>query len=162
MNKFRQPVVAVSHGYIGLDTHSKTAKNVADIFNKIYTSDAQLSKRILFLSAHWEGHSNGIEISKPAAPEMFYDYSGFPAVSYELVYGAKGDSAFATRVNDLLSQSSIASKLVERPYDHGTFVPMFLTRPQADIPIVIMSANDRTLNAKAHFEPSRQFVTKKR
>ncbi|KAL3660185.1 hypothetical protein V7S43_014716 [Phytophthora oleae] len=50
MKKFRQPVVAVSYGagplwlldegYVGLDKHSKTAKNVADIFNKIYTSDA--------------------------------------------------------------------------------------------------------------------------
>ncbi|KAL3660186.1 hypothetical protein V7S43_014717 [Phytophthora oleae] len=83
---------------------------------------------------------------------MFYDYSGFPAESYELVYGAKGDPVFATRVNNLLSQSGIASKLVRRPYDHGTFVPMFLMRPQADIPIVTMSINDRTLNAKAHFE----------
>ncbi|KAL3656503.1 hypothetical protein V7S43_018650 [Phytophthora oleae] len=81
----------------------KPPRTFADIFNKIYTSDAQLPKRILFLSAHWEAHSNGIEISKSAAPEMFYDYSGFPAVSYELVYGAKGDPTFATRVNDLLS-----------------------------------------------------------
>ncbi|GMF41214.1 unnamed protein product [Phytophthora lilii] len=99
MNKFRQPVVAVSHGagplwlledgFVGLDKHSPSAKNVADIFNKIYMSDAHLPKRILFVSAHWESRSSGIEISKSAAPEMFYDYSGFPAESYELVYGAK-------------------------------------------------------------------------
>jgi 4,5-DOPA dioxygenase extradiol len=162
MNKFRQPVVAVSHGagplwlldegYIGLDKHSQSAKNVADIFNKIYTSDAQLPKRILFVSAHWEARSTGLEISKSAAPDMFYDYSGFPAESYELVYGAKGDPAFAARVKDLLSQSGIASKLVDRPFDHGTFVPMFLMRPQADIPIVTMSINDRMLDAKDHFE----------
>ncbi|KAE9338841.1 hypothetical protein PF008_g11864 [Phytophthora fragariae] len=121
-------------------------------FNKIYSTEDQLPKRILFVSAHWEARSTGIEISKSVAPDMFYDYSGFPAESYELVYGAKGDAAFAARVKQLLSQSGIASKLVDRPFDHGTFVPMFLMRPQADIPIVTMSINDRMLNAKDHFE----------
>ncbi|GMF47535.1 unnamed protein product [Phytophthora fragariaefolia] len=162
MSKFRQPVVAVSHGagplwlldegYVGLDKHSQSAKNVAAIFKKIYSSDAQLPKRILFVSAHWESRSTGIEISKSAAPDMFYDFSGFPAESYELVYDAKGDPVFATRVKELLSLSGIASKLVDRPFDHGTFVPMFLMRPQADIPIVTMSINDRMLTAKDHFE----------
>jgi 4,5-DOPA dioxygenase extradiol len=161
MNKFRQPVLAVSHGAgplwlleegaAGLDKHSASAKNVAAIFSKLYSSDAQLPKRILFVSAHWEARSPGLEISKSAAPEMFYDYSGFPAESYELVYGAKGDPAFASRVKELLSKSGIASKLVDRPYDHGTFVPMFLMRPEADIPIVTMSINDRLFDAKDHF-----------
>eukprot|EP00644_Phytophthora_capsici_P004208 jgi/Phyca11/7112/fgenesh1_pm.PHYCAscaffold_17_\ len=135
MNSFRQPVVAVSHGAgplwlldddtAGLSKNSQSAKN-------------QLPKRILFVSAHWEARSTGLEISKSAAPEMLYDYSGFPPESYELVYGAKGDPA-----------------LVDRPYDHGTFVPMFLMRPQADIPIVTMSINDRMLDAKDHFELGR-------
>ncbi|ETI49507.1 hypothetical protein L914_06452 [Phytophthora nicotianae] len=162
MNAFRQPVVAVSHGAWplwlldegaeGLDKHSQSAKNVADIFSKIYSSDAQLPKRILFISAHWEARSTGLEISKSASPEMFYDYSGFPAEAYELVYGAKGDPAFAARVKKLLEQSGIMSKLVDRPFDHGTFVPMFLMRPQADIPIVTMSINDRMLDANNHFK----------
>ncbi|KAH7476711.1 hypothetical protein KRP22_000641 [Phytophthora ramorum] len=162
MNKFRQPVIAVSHGAgplwlldeapAGLGKGSHSAKNVADIFSKIYSSDAQLPKRILFVSAHWEARSTGIEISKSAAPEMFYDYSGFPTESYDLVYGAKGDPEFAARVKELLAKSDITSNLVDRPFDHGTFVPMFLMRPQADIPIVTMSINDRMMNAKDHFE----------
>ncbi|KAL3668124.1 hypothetical protein V7S43_006987 [Phytophthora oleae] len=162
MNGFRQPVVAVSHGAgplwllddgaAGLDKNSQSAKDVADIFSKIYSSDAQLPKRILFISAHWEARSTGLEISNSATPEMFYDYSGFPPESYEFVYGAKGDPTFAGRVKELLAQSGITSRLVDRPFDHGTFVPMFLMRPQADIPIVTMSINDRMLDAKDHFE----------
>ncbi|RLN90674.1 hypothetical protein BBJ28_00015400 [Nothophytophthora sp. Chile5] len=162
MSKFRQPVVAVSHGAgplwlldegsAGLDKHCDSARNVASIFKKLYASDAELPKRILFISAHWEARSVGLEISKSASPEMFYDYSGFPAESYELVYGAKGDPELATRVKDLLSKSGITSKLVDRPFDHGVFVPMFLMRPEADIPIVTMSINDRMLDARAHFE----------
>ncbi|KAE9360482.1 hypothetical protein PR003_g173 [Phytophthora rubi] len=162
MNAFRQPVVAVSHGAgplwlldegaANLNKHSQSAKNVADIFSKIYSSDNQLPKRILFVSAHWEARSTGIEISQSAAPEMLYDYSGFPPESYELVYGAKGDPAFAARVKEQLSRSGITSKLVDHPFDHGVFVPMFLVRPQADIPIVTISINDRMLDAKDHFE----------
>ncbi|KAF4137960.1 Catalytic LigB subunit of aromatic ring-opening dioxygenase [Phytophthora infestans] len=162
MNAFRHPVVAVSHGAgplwlldegaEGLDKHSQSAKNVADIFSKIYTNDAQLPKRILFISAHWEARSTGLEISKSASPEMFYDYSGFPAEAYELVYGAEGDPEFAIRVKKLLEQSGITSKLVDRPFDHGTFVPMFLMRPQADIPIVTMSINDRMFDPNDHFK----------
>ncbi|KAG7396174.1 hypothetical protein PHYBOEH_002671 [Phytophthora boehmeriae] len=165
MNKFRQPVLAISHGAgplwllnegaAGLDRHSESAKNMADVFNKIYSSDAQLPKRILFVSAHWEARKMGIEISKSAAPEMFYDYSGFPAESYELVYGAKGDPAFASRVKELLTARGITSNLVDRPFDHGMFVPMFLMRPQADIPVVTMSINDRMLSAKDHFDLGR-------
>ncbi|KAG2531653.1 hypothetical protein JM18_000859 [Phytophthora kernoviae] len=162
LNTFRQPVLAVSHGAgplwllnegaAGLDRHCESARNMADVFNKIYTSDAQLPKRILFVSAHWEARKVGLEISKSAAPEMFYDYSGFPAESYELVYGAKGDPEFASRVKELLTNSGITSNLVDRPFDHGMFVPMFLMRPQADIPVVTMSINDRMLSAKDHFE----------
>ncbi|KAG1690913.1 hypothetical protein DVH05_027372 [Phytophthora capsici] len=63
------------------------------------------------------GGGNSIEISKCADPENLNDYSGFPA-SYELVYGTKGDPAFATRVNDLFSQSGNTSNLVARPQDH--------------------------------------------
>ncbi|POM79196.1 Hypothetical protein PHPALM_3190 [Phytophthora palmivora] len=165
MSAFRHPVVAVSHGAgplwlldddsAGLSKSSPSAKNVAAIFSKIYSSDAQLPKRILFISAHWEARSTGLEISKSAEPEMFYDYSGFPPESYELVYGAKGDPTFAARVKELLAQSGVTSRLVDRPFDHGTFVPMFLMRPQADIPIVTMSINDRMLDAKDHFELGR-------
>uniref|UniRef100_K3WK35 Extradiol ring-cleavage dioxygenase class III enzyme subunit B domain-containing protein n=1 Tax=Globisporangium ultimum (strain ATCC 200006 / CBS 805.95 / DAOM BR144) TaxID=431595 RepID=K3WK35_GLOUD len=170
MNRaFRHPVVVVSHGpgplwllkdgFYGQSSTCEAANNVRTIFNRLYpqaSGDASASvrplpKRILFVSAHWESRRYGFEISKSANPEMIYDYGGFPPESYEVVYGAKGDPQFAARIKDVLAQNQITSTLVERGYDHGVFVPMFLIRPEADIPIVSVSINDR-MSTKDHFE----------
>ncbi|KAK1939324.1 4,5-DOPA dioxygenase extradiol [Phytophthora citrophthora] len=72
---------------------------------------------------------------------MIYDYYGFPDEAYEVNYPAKGDPEFAQKVKDQLEKNNIKAKLVNRGFDHGTFVPMKLIRPQADIPIVTMSIN---------------------
>lgn len=166
MSSYRHPVVAVSHGpgplwllsrgVQGMDKKSEAAKNVRSIFKRIYpNADSPLPKRIVFVSAHWESATSGtFEISKSSAPQMIYDYGGMDREAYEIVYGAKGDPEFAKRVSSLLGKAQIKNKLVERGYDHGVFVPMFLMRPSADIPIVSVSINDG-LDAKAHLELGR-------
>lgn len=159
---FRHPVLAVSHGpgplwllekgFGGMDKHSQPAKNLKSTLAKIYPEYAPLPKRILFISAHWESETSGaFEISITKKPEMIYDYYGFPDESYKIVYGAKGDPEFAPRVQTLLQEARIKTRLVHRGYDHGVFVPMSLIRPEADIPILTMSINDR-LGAEAHFK----------
>ncbi|GAB9468280.1 Udp-n-acetylglucosamine--peptide n-acetylglucosaminyltransferase sec [Globisporangium polare] len=160
---FRHPVVVVSHGpgplwllddgFHGMNKHCEAARNVASVFRKIYGSSPSkqpLPKRILFVSAHWESRRYGFEISKSPAPEMIYDYGGFPDESYEVVYPAKGDPSFAAKIKDVLASNEITATLVERGYDHGVFVPMSLIRPEADIPVVTVSINDR-LSASDHF-----------
>lgn len=166
MATYRHPVVAVSHGpgplwllskgFDGMNSKCDAAKNVRSIFKNIYTAkNAPLPKRILFVSAHWESETNrAFEISDSSEPGMIYDYYGFPRESYDIVYGAKGDPEFAKRVSSLLGKAQIKTKLVDRGYDHGVFVPMSLIRPKADIPILTMSINDR-MDAKAHFELGR-------
>ncbi|TYZ59148.1 hypothetical protein PybrP1_000073 [[Pythium] brassicae (nom. inval.)] len=95
MSKFRHPVVAVSHGpgplwlldegFGGMNKHSVTAQNLRTVFPKIYGGTDTLPKRILFVTAHWEsGTSGAFEISKSRAPEMIYDYYGFPSEAYEV------------------------------------------------------------------------------
>lgn len=161
-NTFRHPVLAVSHGpgplwlldkgFGGMNKRSQPAKNLKSTFEKIYPEFAPHPKRILFISAHWESETNSaFEISSAKQPEMIYDYYGFPDESYKIVYSAKGDPEFASRVQALLQEAHIKTRLVHRGYDHGVFVPMSLIRPEADIPILTMSINDR-LSAEAHFE----------
>lgn len=158
MSSTRHPVVMVSHGpgpYWLLDGElgkdSEAAHNVRSIFRRLYPTDDNLPKRILFITAHWEATgASAFEISISSAPELIYDYYGFPEESYNLDFPAKGDPAFAKDVAEQLSNKGIETKLVERGYDHGVFVPMLLIRPQGDIPIVSMSINDR-LDAKTHF-----------
>ncbi|KAL3668123.1 hypothetical protein V7S43_006986 [Phytophthora oleae] len=162
MSAFRHPVVVVSHGpgplwlltpgYEGMNRHTLPARTLAELFPKLYPDDKNLPKRIFFVSAHFESErSGGFEISSSANPKMFYDYSGFPAETYQVEYPAKGDPAFAQKVKGSLEKNNIQAKLVDRGFDHGVFVPMLLIRPQADIPIASMSINSR-LDNKAHFD----------
>lgn len=157
---FRHPVVAVSHGpgplwllndgFYGKD--SDAARNVGSIFKRLYPTNENLPKRILFISAHWQSKDRtAFEISASSTPDMIYDYYGFPDESYSIRYQAKGDPEFATKVAKQMTEHQIKTKLVSRGYDHGTFVPMMLIRPEADIPIVTMSINDR-FDAQTHFQ----------
>ncbi|KAG2490526.1 hypothetical protein HYH03_011146 [Edaphochlamys debaryana] len=71
---------------------------------------------------------------------MLYDYYGFPDEAYQVVYPAPGDPALAQRVLQLLAAAGIpAAADAARGFDHGTFVPLLLTYPEAKIPVVQMS-----------------------
>jgi 4,5-DOPA dioxygenase extradiol len=156
---FRHPVVAVSHGpgpmwLLDDDTMGKTsapAQALRTLLSKLYPKGEHLPKRILYVSAHFDSESRGFDIASTAQPGMIYDYYGFPSESYDVQYPAKGDPAFAKRVQERLEASKIPARLVDRGFDHGTFVPMLLIRPEADIPIVTMSINFN-LSEKTHFE----------
>lgn len=103
---------------------------------------------IVMISAHWE--EEVVSVSATAAPEMIYDYGGFPAETYEYQYPAPGDSALALEITQLLSAQGIECRLdANRGYDHGTFVPLMLMYPQATIPVVQVSML-RSLNASKH------------
>jgi aromatic ring-opening dioxygenase catalytic subunit (LigB family) len=71
---------------------------------------------------------------------MDYDYSGFPAHTYHLQYPAPGSPAVAARVTELLAGAGIPCRQdPARGFDHGTFVPLGLMYPGADVPIVLLS-----------------------
>src|SRR5260221_4818781 len=75
-----------------------------------------------------------------AHPPMLYDYSGFPPESYEITWPAPGHPELAARVRALLEAAGFATGAdPDRGYDHGTFVPMKLAYPDADVPVVQLS-----------------------
>lgn len=95
-------------------------------------------KAILMISGHWE--SDVAAISSSPRPKMMYDYSGFPQACYQYQYPADGNPELASTVADLLKTHYIACKLdAERGYDHGTFVPLMLMYPKANVPVVQLS-----------------------
>ena len=68
---------------------------------------------------------------------MLYDYNGFAEYFYTLTYPAPGESTLAKTVQGLLHAQGIPAQLDEdRGFDHGTFVPLMLMYPKADIPVV--------------------------
>ena len=71
---------------------------------------------------------------------QLYDYNGFPEWTYRLNYPAPGAPELANKVAETLSAHGYQTEFDrQRGFDHGTFVPMMLIRPEADIPILQMS-----------------------
>lgn len=105
---------------------------------------------ILIISGHWE--EEVITIQSNPAPPMLFDYYGFPQHTYELNFPASGSAKLVSRLVELLNQNDIPNKLDnQRGFDHGTFVPLLVALPNADIPVVQLSLR-ADLNAQAHIK----------
>ncbi|MEN3160831.1 class III extradiol ring-cleavage dioxygenase [Tistrella mobilis] len=95
-------------------------------------------RAILMVSAHWM--TDDFAVTGAAAPELIYDYYGFPPHTYQLRYPAPGDPALAGRVVDLLGAAGLAAHVdPARGFDHGMFIPLLLAAPDADLPVVQLS-----------------------
>lgn len=95
-------------------------------------------RALLVVSAHWEEARPTVMTS--AQPPLLFDYYGFPEESYRLTWPAPGAPDIAARVRELLSLAGIESDAdAERGFDHGTFVPLKVTYPDAHIPTLQLS-----------------------
>lgn len=95
-------------------------------------------RAILMISAHWEEAVPTVTTS--ARPPMLYDYSGFPPDTYRISWPAPGEPALAARVRALLEREGLPSaEDPARGFDHGTFVPLGVAWPDADVPTVQLS-----------------------
>jgi 4,5-DOPA dioxygenase extradiol len=96
-------------------------------------------KAIVVVSPHWM--TRGRAVKSPARFTTWHDFHGFPEELYALEYEAPGDAALRDRVLGLMQGAGIP---VERSddvkLDHGVWVPLLLMYPQADIPVVQVSA----------------------
>jgi aromatic ring-opening dioxygenase catalytic subunit (LigB family) len=93
---------------------------------------------VLVLTGHWEAPT--FKVSSSARPTMIYDYSGFPAHTYEVVYPALGSPQLAQRVAELAGAAGIdMMQDPERGFDHGTFTPLAIMFPDADVSVVQVS-----------------------
>lgn len=93
---------------------------------------------LLVVSAHWEEPVP--TVMSGARPPLLYDYYGFPPASYEIQWPAPGHPGLAERVRALLGQAGFeTASNGERGFDHGTFVPLKLAFPAADVPVVQLS-----------------------
>ena len=77
--------------------------------------------------------------------------SGFPSYTYapHLTYPAPTDLPLADRVVELISSAGETCRRANRGFDHGTFIPLKLALPEANIPIVQLSLQ-KSLNFEKH------------
>lgn len=93
---------------------------------------------VLIVSGHWEDEA--FAVASSPRPPMLYDYHGFPPYTYEVRYQAPGAPALARRIAALIEAAGLPARLdAERGFDHGTFVPLQVIYPAADVPVVQVS-----------------------
>lgn len=93
---------------------------------------------VLMISGHWEAPRFTVQTNPN--PPMLYDYGGFPEFTYHLQYPAPGSPEVAGRVIELLTAAGIdAAGDDQRGFDHGTFVPLYVMYPDAEVPVVQLS-----------------------
>ncbi|MHA1565160.1 MAG: DODA-type extradiol aromatic ring-opening family dioxygenase [Alphaproteobacteria bacterium] len=138
----RLPALYIPHGggpcfFMAWDPPD-TWSRMADYLRGVSADIGQRPKAILMISAHWEAAQ--ITIQTNPAPPLLFDYYGFPDATYRLEYPAPGSSALVARIAALLRQEDIPFREDgKRGFDHGTFIPLKLIFPEADIPIVQVS-----------------------
>ncbi len=140
----RLPVVFVPHGGgpwpfvpTGIGSEAEQA-DLKRYLQGIRDLPRQAPRAVLVISAHWEEAQPTVMSGE--RPPLLFDYSGFPEASYQLTWPAPGDAKLATRVRELLGAAGIDSaENRERGFDHGTFVPLKLAYPDAELPTVQLS-----------------------
>ncbi|KRW61951.1 DODA-type extradiol aromatic ring-opening family dioxygenase [Pseudomonas sp. TTU2014-080ASC] len=95
-------------------------------------------KAIVVMSAHWE--SQDLRVSSSSQPHTWHDFGGFPPELYALQYPAPGNPQLADDIVQRLNDAGLPAKPdPQRPFDHGTWVPLRLMYPEANIPVVQVS-----------------------
>jgi aromatic ring-opening dioxygenase catalytic subunit (LigB family) len=154
----RMPVVFVPHGggpwpfvEMGLPKHE--LETLAAYLRGVHDLPPEPPKALLVVSAHWEEEVPSVMTSP--RPPMLFDYYGFPDESYQLSWPAPGSPALAARVRTLLDEAGILSAEDDtRGFDHGTFVPLMLTYPKAEVPAIQLSLK-KGLDPTQHIEIGR-------
>lgn len=128
----RMPVVYISHGspMVGIETNPYTAAL------RRMGESLPTPKAIVIVSAHWEAPAP-IRVTGSEAPQLIYDFYGFPKELHALLYPCPGKPELAAEIVTLLSEAGLKAQLdPKRGLDHGAWIPMKLAYPAADIPIL--------------------------
>ena len=128
------PSLFVSHGAPNLIIRNSEARD----FLAAYGQTLGKPRAIVSVSAHFPSSRPTVIVDEK--PEMIYDFGGFEPELYEIVYPAPGDPLVAVKVAGLLDAAGLAPALGRnRGFDHGTWVPLKLMYPDADVPVVQLS-----------------------
>lgn len=133
-----QPSLFISHGSPMLALQpGASGPALARIAAKLQRPDA-----IVVVSAHWE--SEALRVMSNPQPQTWHDFGGFPAELYQVQYPAPGSPQLAEDIVQRLQAAGLATTTDDRrPFDHGSWVPLSLLYPDADIPVVQVSLPSR-------------------
>jgi aromatic ring-opening dioxygenase catalytic subunit (LigB family) len=137
------PVVFLPHGggpwpFVDLGMKPSERAALSGYLRSLRGLPPEPPRALLIISAHWEEAVPTVMTGEK--PPLLFDYYGFPAASYELTWPAPGAPWLSARVQELLKRAGIDSASdARRGFDHGTFVPLLLTYPEAEVPTIQLS-----------------------
>jgi aromatic ring-opening dioxygenase catalytic subunit (LigB family) len=137
------PVVFIPHGggpwpFVDTGFPQADVDDLKQYLRTVASVPPRPPAALLVVSAHWEASVPSVMTSPH--PPMLYDYYGFPPESYRITWPAPGHPELARHVEQHLRQAGFhTDEDPARGYDHGTFVPLKVTYPAADIPVVQLS-----------------------
>lgn len=133
------PTLFLSHGAPNLVLHNTEAHR----FLKSFGAALPRPCAILVATAHFATATPALTADE--RPETIYDFGNFEPELFRMTYPAPGAPALAERAAALLGEAGIAAGTVhDRGFDHGTWVPLRLLYPEADIPVVQLSVQPRS------------------
>lgn len=129
-----QPAVFLPHGAPDLALSDIPASR----FLRDYFNDRPKPKGIVIVSAHWEATS--LQLTTGSELETIHDFGGFGPALHALRYPAKSAPWLIEATKVTLRDAGIAvQENRRRGLDHGAWIPLKLTLPKAEIPIVQLS-----------------------
>jgi aromatic ring-opening dioxygenase catalytic subunit (LigB family) len=137
------PVVFVPHDggpwpFVEMGLPKADVDRLAGYLRSVRLVPAVPPQALLVVSAHWEEPVPTVMTAE--RPPILYDYYGFPPESYTITWPAPGTPSLASRVRALLNAAGIRSAADStRGFDHGTFIPLKLAYPNADVPAIQLS-----------------------
>ncbi len=140
----KMPVVFIGHGSpMNAIEDNEFAKGWQGI-----SANIPKPKAILCVSAHWYGE--GTFVTSAKAPELIYDFYGFPKELYGIQYPAKGAPVLAGKVKEAVKSVKVRSDET-RGLDHGAWVVLYRMYPKSDIPAIQLSI-DGNLSPREQFK----------
>lgn len=131
------PALFLSHG----SPDTAIADTEAAAWLRQLAAELPWPRAIVVASAHFEV-SGGVTVSADPAPETIHDFGGFAPELYTIQYPAPGEPELARQIAADLQAAGFTSRAVDsRGFDHGVWVPLKLTYPDADIPVVSVSVD---------------------
>lgn len=131
-------VIYISHGggplpILDDPSHDNMIQFMKNLPQKIKRPDS-----IIVISAHWE--EDIVTIQSGSKPDIMYDYYGFPEPAYSIQYPCKGDRDLALKIAGLFEHNGMEYRLDDnRSYDHGSYIPLKMMYPNAEIPVLQIS-----------------------
>lgn len=129
----RMPVLFVGHGSpmnaIEVNNYTRKMNEWGSSLLKTWQPSA-----VLVVSAHWL--TRGTFVQASAAPEIIYDFGGFPEELYKVKYPVKGSPAMAEATKNLIPGAQITQ---DWGLDHGAWAVLKQLFPDASVPAFQMS-----------------------